>query len=130
MKHLLRIICAASLLLLSCQKTGTVSSIYGSWELTLVTDEKGDAVTWMTETRKIYSFQKGDYDTDAIGILYFQEWNWTGRDTGSFFYDSATNILSLDIIENSGTFEIKKLTREQMVLYEIDSHETYYFSRI
>ena len=127
-KYLLIILSIGLFVFASCQKAGgDVSKLYGSWRLTSVTDENGKTTE---NADMVLTFAQGNYGTESIGELRIGEWGASGQDVGTFYYDADKGLLTFDIFEASGVYEIKKLTNKQLVLYARNYKETATFSKL
>ena len=112
----------------SCQKADSfVSKLYGSWRLVKVTDEN-DYIDDFNDL--VLTFSRGDYDSDAIGVIGIGIWGESGQDMGTYFYDSNTKQLTIDAFEFYGVFEVKKLTSKQLVLYIPEDKATATFTKL
>ena len=127
-KYLLIILSIGLFVFASCQKASNeVSKLYGSWRLTKVTNENGDVGT---PEDYVFTFSKGNYETDSIGIIGVGIWGESGQDMGTFYYDAAKKQLTLDVFELDGVYEVKKLTHKQLVLYIAEEMVTATFSKL
>ena len=101
-KYLLIILSIGLFVFASCQKASNeVSKLYGSWRLTKVTNENGDVGT---PEDYVFTFSKGNYETDSIGIIGVGIWGESGQDMGTFYYDAAKKQLTLDVFELDGVY--------------------------
>ena len=112
----------------SCQKTcGSFSNLFGSWRLVKVIDENGNLGD---PDEYVFTFSKGDYETDSMGIIGIGIWGKSGQDMGTFYYDANTKQLTIDAFEFYGVFEVKKLTSKQLVLYIPEEKATATFTKL